>query len=95
MKKIILVIIVLFTVIPTFVSAALADGLSGRILLQVQDKGQAWYVDPVLKTRVFLGRPDDAFTIMRIFGLGITDSNLAKIGQENQADADLPDDHRP
>lgn len=59
-----------------FSSAAdLADKLKGRIILQVEDAGQAWYVDPAAKKRVFLGRPADAFRIMREFGLGISEKD--------------------
>lgn len=54
---------------------ALAERLSGKILLQVEDAGQAWYVDPETKLRAFLGRPDDAFRIMRELGLGISEAN--------------------
>lgn len=58
---------------------ALQKRLSGYILLQVQSKGEAWYVDPISLKRVYLGRPDDAFAIMRKFGLGITNADLARI----------------
>jgi len=51
--------------------------LNGRILLQVQDKGQAWYVNPVNSQRYYLGRPDDAFQVMRTLGLGVSNSDLA------------------
>jgi subtilase family serine protease len=53
--------------------------LSGRILLQVESNGEAWYVNPVDLRRYFLGRPSDAFEIMRGKGLGITDSDLEKV----------------
>ncbi len=56
---------------------ASAASLNGRILLQVQDKGQAWYVDPQSAKRFYLGRPDDAWRIMRAFGLGISNKDLA------------------
>ncbi|MBI2483816.1 hypothetical protein HYV71_01365 [Candidatus Uhrbacteria bacterium] len=55
------------------------DRLSGRILLQVESKGEAWYLDPVSDQRVYLGRPADAFEIMRSFGLGISNSDLDRI----------------
>jgi len=74
-KKLILLIVGLalfFNLQP--VSAA---SLSGRILLQVQDKGQAWYVNPLNNQRYYLGRPDDAFRIMRDFGLGVSNRDLA------------------
>jgi len=54
-----------------------AASLNGRILLQVQDKGQAWYVDPLSAKRYYLGRPDDAWWIMRDFGLGVSNKDLA------------------
>ncbi|MDO8668572.1 MAG: hypothetical protein Q7K35_05840 [bacterium] len=52
---------------------------SGKIFLQVQKNGEAWYVEPVTQKRYSLGRPGDAFQIMRTFGLGITNANLEKI----------------
>ncbi len=58
------------------VAPASAATLDGRILLQVQDKGQAWYVNPLDSRRYYLGRPDDAFQIMRSFGLGVSNNDL-------------------
>lgn len=52
---------------------------SGKIFLQVEKNGEAWYIEPITQKRYFLGRPDDAFQIMRTFGLGITNSDLEKI----------------
>ena len=60
---------------------AMAKRTSGQILLQVQAKGEAWYVNPVTAKRHYLGRPDDAFAIMRSLGLGITNSDLAAIAE--------------
>lgn len=53
----------------------LSDVLKGQILLQVEDVGQAWYVDPQTSKRAYLGRPSDAFRIMRNFGLGISEKD--------------------
>jgi hypothetical protein len=53
--------------------------LSGKILLKVQDKGQAYYVNPTDLKLYYLGRPADAFAVMRKLGLGITNTNLEKI----------------
>ncbi len=60
-------------------STPMAHRLAGRILLQVEGHGEAWYVDPVEEQRVYLGRPSDAFALMRTFGLGITNMDLAKV----------------
>ncbi|OGF25951.1 hypothetical protein A2303_01320 [Candidatus Falkowbacteria bacterium RIFOXYB2_FULL_47_14] len=56
-------------------TAGLPERLSGRILLQVEAHGEAWYVYPVNRLRYFLGRPADAFRIMRELGLGISESD--------------------
>jgi hypothetical protein len=53
----------------------------GKILLQVQKNGEAWYVNPVDNKRYFLGRPQDAFNLMRKLGLGISFRDLVKIGR--------------
>ena len=58
---------------------SLANKLKGYILLQVESNGEAWYVSPTNSKRYFLGRPDDAFAIMRELGLGITNANLNNI----------------
>lgn len=56
----------------------LAASLSGRILLAVEDVGQAWYVNPVNEQRYSLGSPDDAWLIMRSLALGISNADLAR-----------------
>ncbi len=53
--------------------------LSGRILLKVEDSGKAYYVNPLDFKLYFLGRPADAFQLMRELSLGITNLNLDAI----------------
>ncbi|MEK7648296.1 MAG: hypothetical protein AAB400_00070 [Patescibacteria group bacterium] len=53
--------------------------MHGRILLQVQERGEAWYVKPTDGKRVYMGRPDDAFRIMRQLGIGISNNDLQRI----------------
>ncbi len=83
LKKIIITIIILFTaaICGNFVFAEdnLAAKLAGRILLQVEKNGEAWYVNPEIKKRYFLNRPTDAFRVMQNLGLGVTNNNLNKI----------------
>lgn len=50
--------------------------LAGKILLQVESVGEAWYVLPDSQLRVYLGRPAQAFAVMRDYGLGIKSSDL-------------------
>jgi len=79
MKKIIITISILLLA-PFFVNAgATANRLSGQILLDVERNGEAWYIYPENKKRYYLGRPNDAFSIMRELGLGITNADLIKI----------------
>ncbi len=66
-------------------SGPIASRLKGRILLQVQDKGQAWYVNPTDGRRYYLGRPADAFALMRRFGLGISNSDFASLASNPSA----------
>ncbi len=81
LRHLIPVLLILTAVLPTAVSASVADRehLAGRILLQVQSKGEAWYVDPIGLRRYSLGRPADALRVMRELGLGISNADLAGI----------------
>lgn len=60
----------------------LSSKLKGKILLQVEQNGEAWYVNPANEKRYFMGRPDDAFNLMRELGVGITNKDLNKIAIE-------------
>lgn len=51
----------------------------GKIFLQVEENGEAWYVNPNNFKRYFLGRPADAFNIMRNLGLGISNGNFESL----------------
>ncbi|PIT93530.1 hypothetical protein COU00_03960 [Candidatus Falkowbacteria bacterium CG10_big_fil_rev_8_21_14_0_10_43_11] len=55
--------------------------LSGRIVIQAEEKGEAWYINPADQKRYYLGRPEDAFAIMREKGLGITKKDLALVNK--------------
>nr|MDA3802698.1 hypothetical protein [Patescibacteria group bacterium] len=57
--------------------------LSGRILLQVEEGGQAWYVDTSSNAKHFMGRPNDAFQLMRRFGLGISEDNYSNFNENS------------
>jgi len=80
MKKI-AIIIVVFSIFVASFNIALAENLSerltGRILLQVEANGEAWYIHPGNQKRHFLGRPADAFEVMRELGLGISNADFA------------------
>lgn len=71
--KIFLFLSALLFIFPVNLSAAdnLANRLSGKILLQVESRGEAWYVNPNDFKRYYLGRPQDAFDLMKKLGLGV------------------------
>ncbi|OGY41089.1 MAG: hypothetical protein A2Y82_01655 [Candidatus Buchananbacteria bacterium RBG_13_36_9] len=64
---------------------SLRNRLSGRILLQVQQHGEAWYIYPKTKKRYYLKDGAAAYEIMRYLGLGITNTDLSKLASENLA----------
>jgi len=51
----------------------------GTIFLQVESRGEAWYVNPVDGKRYFLGRAEDAYNVMRFLGLGISEKDFANL----------------
>jgi NDP-sugar pyrophosphorylase family protein len=52
---------------------------AGRIFLQVEANGEAYYVNPTNMKLYYLGRPDDALRIMRELSLGISNTNIRQI----------------
>ena len=46
--------------------------LAGKIMLDVEKKGEAYYVNPKDMKGYFLNKPSAAFGVMRELGLGIT-----------------------
>ena len=60
-------------------SNPLANRMKGEILLQVQQHGEAWYVDPVKCRAIYMTNGPAAYEIMKYLGLGITNADLEKI----------------
>jgi len=60
---------------------SLINRLKGSILLQVEEHGEAWYVNPTDGVRYYMKNGDVAYEMMRSFGLGITDADLSLIPQ--------------
>jgi len=90
MKTKIAFLSIFILLIPTLQTHAsdLGTKLSGRILLQTERSGEAWYVNPVLKKRFYMGRPADAFAIMRSFGLGVRNADLNRIAKSDAGGGD-------
>lgn len=79
--------LVISLVLPAQLSAAtVAEQVKGRIVLDVESLGEAWYISPLSLKRHNLGRPEEAFEVMRLMGLGISNANLAGIPASDQPD---------
>lgn len=82
MKKALLFIALLALVLtPSLPASAesIMPYVRGRILLQVEEHGEAWYISPVDDRRYYLKDGATAYVIMRLLSLGITDADLSKI----------------
>lgn len=60
-------------------SSSLANKLKGKILLQIQQHGEAWYIDPRKCRKIYMKDGDAAYQIMRYLGLGVTNVDLEKL----------------
>lgn len=58
---------------------SLSKRLAGKILIQTEKNGEAWYVNPKTYKRTYLKDGNTAFTIMRKYGLGITNADFEKL----------------
>jgi len=56
-----------------------ANKLKGRILLQTESKGEAWYISPKDGRRYYMKDGAAAYQLMRFLSLGITNENLDQI----------------
>ncbi|MDP2736214.1 MAG: serine protease [bacterium] len=56
-----------------------SDKLKGKILLQVESHGEAYYVNSKDSKRYYMSNGNEAYRIMRYLGVGITDKDLSKV----------------
>jgi hypothetical protein len=67
----------------------LTSRLRGYILLDVQSHGEAWYVNPTDSKRYYMRDGAVAYQMMRSFGLGMTESDYAKLATDANMKARL------
>ncbi|MFH1712477.1 MAG: hypothetical protein ABH846_04570 [Patescibacteria group bacterium] len=58
---------------------SLGERLSGRVLLQVEKQGQAFYIHPDNHLGYYLANGDAAYTMMRYESLGISETDFSKL----------------
>jgi putative endopeptidase len=85
-KRFIVVLLAIFVFSFVRVDAASAENLSvklaGRILIQTENHGEAWYVNPENNNRYYLARPNDAFSVMSRLGLGISNKDFQALNKD-------------
>ena len=64
---------------PKKIKKDLSSKMKGKILLQVENHGEAWYVNLKTSKRHYMANGDEAYNIMRDLDVGITDIDLNKI----------------
>lgn len=62
------------------VTQSVAEQMSGRILLQVEENGEAWYVNPQDEQRYYLDGPSTAFSVMSGQSVGVSEDDVANYG---------------
>jgi hypothetical protein len=72
---------------PAPISRNLSREFSGRILLQANENGQAWYVNPTDGRRYSLGSPSSAFNLMSNVAVGVSNADFESF--EGQAPSNL------
>lgn len=75
----------------TKVDTNLTSRVAGKILLQVEGGGEAWYVDKDTSKKFYLKDGATAYAALQAFGLGITSENLEKIPVATDTQAALVD----
>lgn len=73
------------TTLSTTAAAGVRARTDGYILLQVEDHGEAWYVDPVSLDRYYLADGPTAYEMMRTFGLGMLEADYLDLAAGDDA----------
>lgn len=55
------------------------DHVRGRIVIQTEDHGEAWYVLPTETVRFYIKNGEAAYAALRNFGLGVSNADLWQI----------------
>jgi len=61
----------------------MVNRLKGKILLQVEGRGQAWYINPSDGKKYYLADGEAAYQVMRYLSLGVTNKDLGQITEDS------------
>lgn len=73
-------------------NTTLVNRLKGKIVLQVENHGEAWYINPANGKRYYMADGPSAYQVMKYLSLGISNKDLAKIDIEIIDNPVLPND---
>jgi len=78
-----ILLLLIFMFVAALVKSALAltlvERLAGRIVIQTESRGEAWYINPADNKRYYLGSPAQALEVLKRVGLGISNKDLQQI----------------
>ena len=77
--KLVIAIALLIIPLSQVKAETIANRLKGKILLQVESRGEAYYVHPTSSKAYYMADGNEAYTIMRDLGIGITNKDLDNI----------------
>ena len=79
--KAIILFLAILLVAPVLIvrAATTSSNLKGKILIQVESKGEAWYVNPKDGLRYYLANGDEALKIMKKLGVGVNNRDISRI----------------
>jgi photosystem II stability/assembly factor-like uncharacterized protein len=62
--------------------ATAPDNLKGKILLQVESRGEAWYINPKDGKRYYMANGSEALKIMKKFGAGMSNKDIERMKKD-------------
>ena len=68
----------------TIIDQKLTERLKGKLLIQPQENGEVWYLDPVTKQKFYLKDGDGAYQALRAFGVGISEKDFTNLATTNK-----------
>jgi len=80
MKKLIVIALIVFVIsLGLYFVRPVKAGIDGKILLQVENRGEAWYINPQDGRRYYLKDGETFYKIVQDLGVGISNEDLKKI----------------